>query len=428
MTILCISLINAQNSAPSSSIVANDNGAGDILYRVVRNTITTNATYFCTMQWNAGAEGGAYCGFQDSPDRGHVFIYSIWDPTNGQAITAPYIAPGTIVESFGGEGTGLKSLNGTIGWDLNEWNTVVTRRWSVGSHTFYGFWIRRNSQNKWYHMVTMDYPVANVTFNGQTTSFLEDWLSTGANKRRFEVKEAFKRKTNGTWKGMSQVVYYRNDEPRSSNYTNKIDAGVTNNNVIYYQSGGNSTPSFSGTPPKTFNLSTGSSPSSPTIAFSITSLTNSNVEWLVPVSSTPQFKYTIKVNGVEVASVIATETFNRSIPVISESDIVEVILEDILGRTSSISTTIGTLSNEIVDDPIGSKIYPNPTSNYINIQMKEYDLKNKALDLFDLKGAKVISKEIKSDGKTHKIDISDLPKGIYILRLGSDFVKKVVVN
>lgn len=131
--------LNAQNSAPSCHMRANDNASGDIIMKTVRSAITTNATYYCTMQWNAGAEGGAYCGFQDSPDKGHIFIYSIWDPSNGQAITASYTGSGTTVENFGGDGTGLKSTNNTIGWSLNEWNTVITHCWDVGSHTYFGF-------------------------------------------------------------------------------------------------------------------------------------------------------------------------------------------------------------------------------------------------------------------------------------------------
>ncbi|WP_103069692.1 DUF3472 domain-containing protein [Aquimarina sediminis] len=366
----------AQNSAPSSHLRANDNASGDILMKTVRSTITTDATYYSTMGWNAGSEGGAYCGFQDSPDKGHTFIYSIWDPSNGQTITADYVGSGTVVENFGGEGTGLKSMNNTIGWSLNEWNTVVTRRWDVGSHTFFGFWIRRGSQNKWYHMVTMNYPVAGVTFNGSTNAFLEDWLSTGSNKRRFEMKDGFKRKTNGTWLPMSQGTYNRNDEPRSSNYTNAVDAGVSNG-VYFMQSGGNTSPSFSGNPPLTFTTSTSATPSNPTISFSIQSVSSSTISWSVPLSSTPQFQYTIKVNGTTVKSKIAPEARSTSISAASGST-VEVILEDILGRTSKKSVTINstTLANgtyKITFENSGKALTAQGNTNGSNIQINDYN-------------------------------------------------------
>ncbi|MBD0823179.1 DUF3472 domain-containing protein [Aestuariibaculum marinum] len=341
-----------QDAAPSTHMGSNDNSSGDIIMKTVRSTITTNATYYCTMQWNAGGEGGAYCGFQDSPDKGHQFIYSIWDPSNDETITAAYRPDGTIVQNFGGEGTGLKSENQIIGWDLNEWNTVVTRRWDVGDHTFFGFWIRRDSQNKWYHMVTMDYPVANVTFNGSTNAFLEDWLSSGANTRRFEMKDAFKRKLDGTWLPMTQGNFSVNSGDinsggRSENYATAYDADE-NNGVFAMQIGGNTSPSFAGTS-KTLTTSTyASEPQNAAISFSITGAATNNVIWEVPTSSTPQFKFTVKINNITVGSEIEPEVrhFNLSA---SEGDSVEVILEDILGRTSTVSSTI---SAGTIDDPV----------------------------------------------------------------------------
>lgn len=378
MGLLSMSLMFSQNSAPSSHMGSNDSGSGDILMKTVRSTITTKATYYCTMQWNAGAEGGAYCGFQDSPDKGKVFIYSIWDPSNKQAIKASYIGPGTTVENFGGEGTGLKSMNNLIGWNLNEWNTVVTRRWDVANHTYFGFWVRRDSQNKWYHMVTMDYPVANVTFNGSTNAFLEDWLSTGSNTRRFEMKDAFKRKTDGSWLPMTQGRYNRNNESRSSNYTNAVDAGA-NNGIYFMQSGGNTSPSFSGNPPITFSTTANPTPTTSVITFNLTSSSTSSVSWNVPDSATPQFRYTIKLNGQPVSSAIEPETRSATISG-AVGDTVEVVLEDILGRTSSQSTTISQNSN-ILSDGIYKITFENSSralnaagsNNGDNINLSDYN-------------------------------------------------------
>ena len=359
--------IVAQNSAPSSHMLANDSGTGDILMKTVRSTITTNNTYYCTMQWNGGIEGGAYCGFQDSPDKGHIFIYSIWDPSNGKKITANYVGKGTVIENFGGEGTGLKSYNKSIGWDLNEWNTLVTRRWNVGSHTYFGFWIKRESQNKWYHMVTMDYPVGGVTFRGRTNAFLEDWTSTGANKRRFEMKEGFKRLTNGNWVSMSQGTFNRNDEPRSSNYTNANDAGASNG-VFYMQTGGNTKPSYSGTPPITFTTKTQSVPKNPIIDFKITNISTNSISWSIPVSSTPQFKYQIKVNGRTVSTGINSEIRSKKISA-KNGDTISIILEDILGRTNSKTAIVKQKNSRIT----------NGTYKIINKRSK------KALDAFGKK-------------------------------------------
>ncbi len=323
----------SQNSAPSCHLTANDNAKGDIIMKTVRATITTNTTYYCTMQWNGGRDGGAYCGFQDSPDKGHLFIYSVWDPSNHQAITAKYLGPGTTTETFGGEGTGLKSYNQTIGWTLNQWNTQVTRRWDVGTHTYFGYWIRNVSANKWIHMVTIDYPVAGIYFEGQTNAFLEDWTSTGVNTRRYELKDIFKRKTDGTWLPGAQATFTRNNEARSANYTNANDSGVSGG-AYYMQSGGNTTPSYTSPLPLTLSQNPGIQPTNPAIDFSITSATTNEIKWSVPVSSTPQFRYTISVNGTQVATAIGTEVKKVAINAIAGSTVM-VVLEDILGRTSS---------------------------------------------------------------------------------------------
>ncbi|QKX06829.1 DUF3472 domain-containing protein [Aquimarina sp. TRL1] len=397
LNLVIITLCNitfAQNSAPSSHLTAKDKVAGDILMKTVRSTITTDATYYCTMQWNGGAEGGAYCGFQDSPDKGHTFIYSIWDPSNGKTITADFVGEGTKVENFGGEGTGLKSMNNTIGWSLNEWNTVVTRRWDVGTHSYFGFWVRRDSQNKWYHMVTMNYPVANVTFNSDTNAFLEDWLSTGSKKRRFEMKDGFKRKLDGNWVSMNEAVYKRNDEPRSENYTNAVDAGVSNG-VYFMQSGGNSTPSFPGTPPITLRTNTNAQPSNPAISFSISTLSSSKITWEVPTSATPQFKYTIKINNNTVQSKIAPETRTAAISA-TPGSIVELTLEDILGRTTTQTKTITTNS-----------VLPN------GVYKVTFENSQKSLDTFGMNNGSNIGLYESHGGPNQQWEVINLGNNIY---------------
>lgn len=79
------------------------------------------------MQWNAGMEGGGYCGLQEHPD-GRNFIFSIWDPIgSNEAITAAYGSRFYEVENFGGEGTGLKSWNFELGWETDHWYSTVSR-------------------------------------------------------------------------------------------------------------------------------------------------------------------------------------------------------------------------------------------------------------------------------------------------------------
>lgn len=347
-TILVISLLDShvysQNSAISSYMDFDKYlNNGDILVRTVRAAITTKTTYYCTFMFNAGDEGGGYAGIQDSPDNGQTFyyIFSLWDPSNHQKITAPYIGPGTKVENFGGEGTGLKSWNGQLGWRVGDWYTLALRRWDSNQHTLYGYWVNDVRNSKWTHLVTLDYPVANVYFNGGVGSFLEDWTDTGANVRRFELKDGYKRTSNGVWYPMNPLRFSINSgdaQPgkRSYNYRYAYDAGISNG-AFYYQTGGNTRNTCPSHGILTNNQP--NQPQNPIIYFYITQATNNLVQWNVPSSSTPQFKYTVKINGYVIASVVDPERRYQYINCRS-NDKVEVIIEDILGRTSTQSRTV----------------------------------------------------------------------------------------
>ncbi len=106
--------LNGQNSGLSMYLTGNDNAQGDIIMKTARATLTYNASFFMTNGFQlTGGHNGGYSGFQDSPDKGFCYIFSIWDPTSGD-IKAAYVGPGTVVERFGGEGTGLKSMNLTL--------------------------------------------------------------------------------------------------------------------------------------------------------------------------------------------------------------------------------------------------------------------------------------------------------------------------
>ncbi|HEY8400662.1 MAG TPA: hypothetical protein VIK89_05335 [Cytophagaceae bacterium] len=107
-------------AAPSSHLYySGGNTSSDIWMNSVLVPITTTYTYYSVMGWNTGQEGGGYCGIQDHPN-GRVFIFSLWDPSNRLPIVGVHKGPGTQIENFGGEGTGLKSWNFTLGWETNK--------------------------------------------------------------------------------------------------------------------------------------------------------------------------------------------------------------------------------------------------------------------------------------------------------------------
>ncbi len=341
--ILCLSIflfvgdnISAQDRAPSCYLHPQDYFAGDIITKTIQAPYATTYTYYCAMGWSGA---GGYCGIQAYPDGGRPYIFSIWDPPNGQAITAPYAHPDTEVVPFGGEGTGLRSMNFQVGWNTGQWYTLVARAWDVGSHTYFGYWSHDVSGSTWTHFVTMDYPVANARFDGNTWCFIEDWLGNGWNSREYYIKDGWKRRTNGSWFGMSTMTFTEvYPDAGCANYIDNYDAGVENG-YYYLISGGATQPSFSNRTTVLNNIPPGSSPDKPAIVFSITDATIDSVAWDVPASSTPQFGYTIYVNSVEATYAIEPETRSATISA-DAGDNIEVVLEDLLGRTSSQSTTI----------------------------------------------------------------------------------------
>ncbi|MEM7231433.1 MAG: DUF3472 domain-containing protein [Planctomycetota bacterium] len=220
-----------ENAAPSSHMVFDDNFEGDILINEVRVPKDGEAlyTYYETLGWRGGAAG--YAGIQAHP-KAHNYIFSIWDHKKHSApIRSVYRGPGTRTETFGGEGTGLKSWNFTLGWQTGTWYTLVSRCWPVGDHTFYAFWARSGKTKQWTHLVTMDVAAEKAFFQGGTDAFIEDWLETGVNSRTSNLRGGWKRKLGGDWHPFQDVRYSVNywdleKGKRSFNFRTSWNGGV----------------------------------------------------------------------------------------------------------------------------------------------------------------------------------------------------------
>jgi hypothetical protein len=68
----------------------------------------------------------------------------------------------------------------------------------------------------------------------------------------------------------------------------------------------------------------------------------------------------------------------------------------------------------------GLSIYPNPVDNIVDCQFGIVDFQSIGLKIFDLYGREVrtVMDEAKSPGEcTVRIDVSDLPEGVYLVRL-----------
>jgi len=289
---------------------------------------------------NDGGDGNGYSGIQQSGTKQNLYIFSLWHPANNQTITAPYIYPGTVFQNFGNEGTGKQTLNTQLGWTVGQWYTLFLRRWDgEAGHTNVGFWVHKITENQWVHLVTIDYPVGSVYFRTKTASFLEDWQGTGQNVRRFEMKNGYKR-ANNTWIPFSKQLFFTITADtlpgkRSFKYKNAFDAGVSNG-AYYMQTGGNTKTSKNCVSGSCDNIqvATPSRPAQPPIVFSISSISPVEVDWVVPISSTPQFRYTILFDGVVQASNIDPEARSFTFPETLNA-VVTVTLEDIFGNGAS---------------------------------------------------------------------------------------------
>ncbi|MCC9604594.1 DUF3472 domain-containing protein [Blastopirellula sp. JC732] len=303
----CSPAANAQNAAPSSHMHFDDRFAGDVIINEVRVPKAGEATYtyYETLGWSG--KGGGYAGVQAHP-KAHNFIFSIWD---NQAQSAPIKAihhgPGTKTEKFGGEGTGLKSWNFELGWNVDVWYTLVARTWPVGDHTQFGFWARAGDTGKWTHLVTMDV-AAETMFEGQTDAFLEDWLDTGKNARTVNFRNGWKRKADGTWFPFGKAHYSVNswdlvEGKRSYNYRTNWDGGVQSDSTgkYYFMQSGGADTAMSTTNPSNFAIErTETEPAFETIKIQSAKLTQNDdgnllVAWETEETTTPQFAYEIQL-------------------------------------------------------------------------------------------------------------------------------------
>jgi len=234
-----------ENAAPSSHLVFDDPFPGDIVMHDVRVPAGGESlhTYYEALGWQGPAAG--YAGIQAHP-KGHNYIFSIWDhPRHAAPIRAVHRGPGTLTEKFGGEGTGLKSWNFELGWEVGVWHTLALRCWPVDQQTQFGFWARSEKSGVWTHLMTMEVAVPEARIEGGTDAFIEDWLETGDRLRTTQLRNGWKRKLDGQWHPFGAARYSVNRwdlDPgkRSFNYRTNWDAGVGEDapGSFYYMTAG----------------------------------------------------------------------------------------------------------------------------------------------------------------------------------------------
>ena len=320
----------AGKRAPSCALWFQDKHEGDILVHEVRvpKLGAAKFTYYCCLQWNTGQDGGGYCGIQDHPD-GRCYIFSLWDArTSKEPIVPIFTGPGTVTQTFGGEGTGLKSMNFELGWDTDRWYTIVVRRWDMdGKWTYFGFWVEDQEAQKWTHLVTMRFPLPGISFRSSTACFVEDWHGNGKNIRRVLLRNGFKRHLDKTWIHFSAANFSVNQEEACKHFNENYDAGCEDN-CFYMQTGCLTIPKSDLKNCPQISRISSDQPEKPEMTFEITKVTHEKVEWEISPSSPPQFRFEVKE-----LNVIDSEA--RGCDLLTPGTNVTVTLEDIFGRLVS---------------------------------------------------------------------------------------------
>lgn len=87
-------------------------------------------------------------------------------------------------------------------------------------------------------------------------------------------------------------------------------------------------------------------------------------------------------------------------------------------------------SNEIdvdIDEEVSSRVYPNPTSDYVNIDLSDAWESDVIVVVYDMFG-RIVYEETMNDIKTTQIDMSALSNGFYILQIKSEKLNIIKTN
>ena len=88
--------------------------------------------------------------------------------------------------------------------------------------------------------------------------------------------------------------------------------------------------------------------------------------------------------------------------------------------------------NNVLDiNAFSFQIFPNPTSQFLNIALSSELPNDYQIQLINIKSQSVFSQEFNSNHKNHQINVSDLPNGIYLIQIASKsliYSRKFVKN
>ncbi len=188
---------------------------------------TTLYTYYAAMCWNNG-----YCGVQRGGNGFFKHVhFSLWDPEGmySEVIWHDY---NVIVQRFGGEGTGWKTMWNFRWKEHQQYRLAVKCR--VSDSTDYDAWFYNFEKNRWKHLAILRYPL--TKYFDFLSSFLEDWAGTPESYRSYYLFNVRARiADDSSWFDFSQARY-------NINGSNPNCDGRVINNKFFLETGGTINP------------------------------------------------------------------------------------------------------------------------------------------------------------------------------------------
>ncbi len=375
ISLFALTSAQSQNAAVSSYLDPQTSGYADVRIREVRipSSGYTIGTYWCTLgYWTTGSTTG-YGGLQWTQDNSQGpknYIYSQWNDYS----TAAYHDPATQVKTFGGEGTGVKSINNDPlnQWERDYWHVTADRLWNEGDKTHFGYIIRNGKSGVWKHIMTWSTPEPNLKITG-SYCFLEDWRGDGE-YRESQLRKGWNRQSSSeSWVPITTYKYNINSydiessDRRSYNKRTNWRGGIKSDDTgeFFYMGAGGTVASTNNNNTKYTIARTETLPQeeygvnriADLMVLPIENSTKLAVTWESDSLTVPQFIYTITVVDGNETVVTKTDTLPEM-----RSDTLDISSLDL--QTKSYTVTLN-----VVDFFDGNAI---PVSKTIGVEASDY--------------------------------------------------------
>jgi len=134
-------------------------------------------------------------------------------------------------------------------------------------------------------------------------------------------------------------------------------------------------------------------------------------------------KYLILLIGITANAQLQQETtnysydnLNRLVQVVFNNGSTHDYVYDDIGNRTQLNIQTLSIDEEVLKNTI--TVYPNPTSNFLNIKLPQTILgKNLVIELYDINGQLITDKKPKIKNNLLIINVNSLSNGVYLLHL-----------